>query len=170
VIAKYSSQILGTDVLTIYPYRDDDGVFETPPIQIGAVKHPEYMKRKIYSDDIPVHILAGKEKYYYWPRAAQEMSLVGTVGRRDEGDPSRMLYGGLTCIQHIVLRYILYYSNTIPWNYPAFLDYCADRILLRRVGGGYIFIHRLLQDYFASLDTPHRLQAAEHPYVSSSRA
>ena len=27
-----------------------------------------------------------------------------------------------------------------------------DRIFLRKVGGGYIFIHRLLQDYFAALD------------------
>jgi len=30
--------------------------------------------------------------------------------------------------------------------------HCAtDRIFLRKVGGGYIFIHRLLQEYFASL-------------------
>ncbi|HYU75307.1 MAG TPA: hypothetical protein VEL31_21780 [Ktedonobacteraceae bacterium] len=28
----------------------------------------------------------------------------------------------------------------------------TERILLRKVGGGYIFIHRLLLDYFASLD------------------
>jgi hypothetical protein len=26
-----------------------------------------------------------------------------------------------------------------------------DRLLLRRVGGGYIFIHRTLMEYFASL-------------------
>jgi len=32
-----------------------------------------------------------------------------------------------------------------------FLDYCVDRIFLRRVGGGYIFIHRLLQEHFAVL-------------------
>jgi hypothetical protein len=32
-----------------------------------------------------------------------------------------------------------------------FLDYTADRIFLRKVGGGYIFIHRMLLDYFASL-------------------
>jgi hypothetical protein len=42
----------------------------------------------------------------------------------------------------------------MPLNYPRFLDYAYDRILLRKVGGGYIFVHRLLQDYFASLDTP----------------
>lgn len=27
----------------------------------------------------------------------------------------------------------------------------ADRIFLRRVGGGWVFIHRTLLDYFASL-------------------
>jgi hypothetical protein len=29
----------------------------------------------------------------------------------------------------------------------------AYRLLLRKVGGGYIFVHRLLLEYFASLDT-----------------
>ncbi len=40
----------------------------------------------------------------------------------------------------------------MPWNYARFLDYAAERILLRKVGGGYIFIHRLLMEYFASLE------------------
>ncbi len=39
------------------------------------------------------------------------------------------------------------------WSYSRFLDYAAERILLRKVGGGYIFAHRLLLEYFASLDT-----------------
>lgn len=32
-----------------------------------------------------------------------------------------------------------------------FLDYAAERIFLRKIGGGYIFIHRYLMEYFASL-------------------
>ena len=40
----------------------------------------------------------------------------------------------------------------MPWNYPRFLDYATERILLRKVGGGYIFVHRLLLEYFAALD------------------
>jgi hypothetical protein len=31
------------------------------------------------------------------------------------------------------------------------MDAMKDRILLRRVGGGWVFIHRTLLDYFASL-------------------
>jgi hypothetical protein len=38
-----------------------------------------------------------------------------------------------------------------PWKYVAFLDYATERIFLRKVGGGYIYIHRLLQDCFAEL-------------------
>jgi hypothetical protein len=30
-----------------------------------------------------------------------------------------------------------------------FLDYAVERIFLYKVGGGYRFIHQLLQDYFA---------------------
>src|SRR5689334_203677 len=40
----------------------------------------------------------------------------------------------------------------MPWNYPRFLDYAAEQILLRKVGGGYIFIHRFLLEYFANLE------------------
>ena len=57
--------------------------------------------------------------------------------------------GGLACIQHSLVRYLLFRSGVVPWNYAHFLDHAADRILLRKVGGGYIFIHRLLLEHFA---------------------
>ncbi len=59
--------------------------------------------------------------------------------------------GGIACIQHIALRWLLRETGWLPWNYARFLDYAAERVLLRQVGGGYIFIHRLLLEYFASL-------------------
>jgi len=62
-----------------------------------------------------------------------------------------MTYGGLACLQHLTLRFILWRKNASPWDYIGFLNYAAERILLRRVGGGYIFIHRLPMEYFASL-------------------
>jgi hypothetical protein len=37
----------------------------------------------------------------------------------------------------------------LPWNLVDVLNVATDRILLQRVGGGFIFQHRLLQDYFA---------------------
>lgn len=58
--------------------------------------------------------------------------------------------GGDACIKHSILRLLLWQAKHIPWNYSHFLDYATERILLRKVGGGYIFIHRLLLEYFAS--------------------
>ncbi|MGB5971014.1 MAG: hypothetical protein WBG70_22055 [Spirulinaceae cyanobacterium] len=56
------------------------------------------------------------------------------------------------CLQHFILRLILYSNNYIPWNYARFLDYAADRIFLQKVGGGYIFIHRMLMEHFAQME------------------
>ncbi len=61
--------------------------------------------------------------------------------------------GGIACLQHLLLRLLLWRTRFLPWNYARFLDYTAERILLRKVGGGYIFVHRLLLEYFAPPDT-----------------
>jgi DNA polymerase III delta prime subunit len=63
-----------------------------------------------------------------------------------------LYFGGIACIKHVFLRVFLWCMRYIPWNYSRFLDYAAERILLRKIGGGYIFVHRLLLDYFASLE------------------
>jgi hypothetical protein len=61
--------------------------------------------------------------------------------------------GGLACLRHFILRILLWRSGALPWNYPHFLDTVAECILLRKVGGGYIFLHRLLLDYLVGLRT-----------------
>jgi eukaryotic-like serine/threonine-protein kinase len=60
-------------------------------------------------------------------------------------------YGGLFLIQHYALRFILTLNNLLPWRLVPFLDHCVDLIFLRRVGGGYIFVHRLLMEHFAAM-------------------
>lgn len=62
--------------------------------------------------------------------------------------------GGAACIQHAVLRLILHFNRQLPWALTPFLEFARERIFLRRVGGGYIFIHRFLLEYFASLEVP----------------
>jgi hypothetical protein len=59
--------------------------------------------------------------------------------------------GGLTILRHYVIRLLLARSHTFPWHAQAFLDDATARILMRRVGGGYSFIHRRLLDYFAEI-------------------
>ncbi len=60
-------------------------------------------------------------------------------------------FGGAAYIKHIVLRLILSLKGDIPWNLAHFLDYAAERALLRKIGGGYIFIHWTLLEYFSLL-------------------
>jgi transcriptional regulator with XRE-family HTH domain len=62
-----------------------------------------------------------------------------------------MLRGGIACIGHYVLRWRLWRLGSIPWRYVRFLDYAAEHILLRKMGGGYLFVHSMLLEYFASL-------------------
>jgi len=62
-------------------------------------------------------------------------------------------YGGIACIQHFVLRLILYFTKRIPWNYAKFLDWASDKLFLQKVGGGYIFIHRSLMEHFAEMES-----------------
>lgn len=64
-----------------------------------------------------------------------------------------IFWGGITVVRHIALRSVLTLTGHMPWRYARFLDYAAERIFLRKVGGGYIFVHRLLMEYFASLWT-----------------
>jgi len=58
---------------------------------------------------------------------------------------------GIACIQHFSLRSVLYFTGFIPLNYAKFLDYAAQLVFLQKVGGGYIFIHRLLTEHFARM-------------------
>ncbi len=62
--------------------------------------------------------------------------------------------GSDAVVKYGVLRLFLMGSHSIPRNYARLLDYAADRILLRKIGGGYIFIHRYLLEYFAELENP----------------
>ena len=60
--------------------------------------------------------------------------------------------GGEASLKHALLRLLLWRSHSIPCNYPQFLDEAAYCILIRKIGGGYIFTHQLILDHFASLD------------------
>lgn len=53
-------------------------------------------------------------------------------------------------VQHFVLRFFLWRLGLLPWDLVAFLDEAAERLLLRKVGGSYIFVHRLLRDVLAT--------------------
>jgi NACHT domain len=59
--------------------------------------------------------------------------------------------GGMACVQHFSLRLVLYHSHQIPWNFVTFFKQAEVRLFIQRTGGSYSFIHRYLQEHFASL-------------------
>ena len=72
--------------------------------------------------------------------------------------------GGEALIKHVLLRLILTTTGITPWNYSKFLDYATDSIFLQKVGGGYLFIHRLLLEHFAALDTQKTVEPHKGTY------
>ncbi len=62
-----------------------------------------------------------------------------------------LIGGGAACIRHFTLRIVCYFNGYIPWNYAKFLDYATERLFMQKVGGGYIFIHRMLMEHFANM-------------------
>ena len=54
-------------------------------------------------------------------------------------------------MKYCFLRVSLAAEGDAPLFYARFLDEAKDRVFLRRSGGGYEFVHRLIREYFASL-------------------
>jgi eukaryotic-like serine/threonine-protein kinase len=62
-----------------------------------------------------------------------------------------LLKGGLEVVRHGILRLLLSRKGYLPRHLVAFLDSAVDELrFLQKVGGGYIFIHRSLLEYFAA--------------------
>ncbi len=59
-----------------------------------------------------------------------------------------LAYGWLAYFQHLWLRRRLHDRGHIARDYSAFLNQTAERNLLRKVGGGYTYVHALLLQYF----------------------
>ena len=77
--------------------------------------------------------------------------------------------GGSAVIKHYGLRLTLWLNCYAPFKLVKFLDHCARLILLKKVGGGYIFIHPMLLEYFAELtpQLPTHVAEMESAYSGS---
>jgi hypothetical protein len=64
-----------------------------------------------------------------------------------------MIVGGLACLEHLGVRIALWIEGSAPFRYVRFLDEASDRLLLRRAGPAYMFVHGLLLEYLADLDS-----------------
>jgi len=80
------------------------------------------------------------------------------------GSCAGLWYGGLDVIQHYTLRLILYLTGRTPLSYERFLDYSAEHLIfLQKVGGSYIFIHRMLLEHFAAMGEEGKSNVHETP-------
>jgi hypothetical protein len=52
--------------------------------------------------------------------------------------------------QEQVVRQLAGQVAPLDWDCVRFLDDATEWLFLRRVGGGYIFVHRLLQEHFVA--------------------
>jgi hypothetical protein len=67
-----------------------------------------------------------------------------------------LCFGGFTVLSHYALRLVLWRARKLPWRIEALLEEASSRALLRRVGGGYIFAHRIFLEHFAALERERR--------------
>ncbi|UCG24065.1 MAG: NACHT domain-containing protein [Chloroflexota bacterium] len=98
-------------------------------------------------------ILTAVAWYIRWPSYALYTGVLTFIA-------AGALFGGGNVLKHFLVRMLLWLHRDLPWDAIRFLDHAAELIFLRKVGGGYIFIHKLLQQYFASLHQPHKESGA----------
>ncbi len=60
-----------------------------------------------------------------------------------------LVFGGGAVMQHYILRLMLYLEGLTPLNVVRFVEHGNRLILLRKAGGSFYFIHRLLLEHFA---------------------
>ena len=77
--------------------------------------------------------------------------------------------GGSAMTKHYALRLVLWLQGSTPFRLIQFLDHCSRLILVKKVGGGYIFIHRMLLDYFAELTPGAHAPCGESHAVGQKR-
>ena len=65
------------------------------------------------------------------------------------GIAASIWHGGLALIRHYLLRGVLVLGGYTPLGYVGFLNDACDLIFLRRVGGGFQFVHDRLRQHFA---------------------
>jgi len=59
-----------------------------------------------------------------------------------------LAYGGTAVIFHGALRVVIALRSPLPFWLATWLDRAADRGLIRRIGGGWIFLHDTLLEHF----------------------
>ncbi len=99
---------------------------------------------------LPVSIMQAMQNkdvaVFVWSTAQTALGFAGLIGIG-----FGMWFGGADVVKHFILRILLWRQGSMPLRIDRLLDEAARVVLLRRVGGGYIFVHRLLLEHFAAM-------------------
>lgn len=63
-----------------------------------------------------------------------------------------LLAGGFFCIQNVAVRFYLSLHHDAPFSYAQFLQEGSELLIFRKIGSGYTFMHRVLQDHLSSAE------------------
>ncbi|CAL9428226.1 hypothetical protein SUDANB95_01982 [Actinosynnema sp. ALI-1.44] len=63
-------------------------------------------------------------------------------------------HSGRGLLTYWLCRLLLARAGVLPLRLLRFLDFAVDRMVMLKVGGGYLFLHRLLLEHFARVDVP----------------
>ena len=104
--------------------------------------------RRCIQNALLVGLVVGVGVRFITPEASYGL-VAGVVGA--------LFFGGMAAVQHILVRSMLALSGATPGRFARFLDYAAERSILRKLGGRYIFAYQLLLEHFASPNLDHGL-------------
>jgi phospholipase C len=71
-----------------------------------------------------------------------------------------LIGGGLFASKQFVIRLLFWMCGAVPFKCVSFLEFATEQLFLRKVGGGYIFVHRSILEYFAESGAPEGLAAS----------
>ena len=92
-IAELAVRSLGADVVTIYPYVQENDEFPVEgsgPTIAPMVRDPRFMRRKVYPNDVPWTVVK-KRKPGFYPNVSEHKFLTGEVNRPDDPPRSRFV-------------------------------------------------------------------------------
>jgi len=98
----------------------------------------------------PVYVLAPSLAVGEMPESLLGVALFSLLVGGYFGVLAALWFGAMDAIYHTVLCRRLAGAGVIPLPVERFLERMARVAILQRVGGGYIFVHRLLLEHFAN--------------------
>jgi hypothetical protein len=135
------------------------GLFANVWREVEEITSPGQRLKMTFLNSIAITIIFGSVlifsyagDYMAWSDVNFKLRLAVGVGL---GLLMSLNFGLMSLIRHYLIRLILYLYDLMPGKLISFLDHASGLIFMRRIGSGFIFVHRLLMEHFASLKIDH---------------